>query len=262
MFLKNLFFKNTTKQPNATYNKNSYSRKLHESYIQFAKEILSYDFSTGYATPVYKKVDVSHNIDHQLHAINKLIRILALDIQNSLIQDVFLKQDHFRYSPVFDCYHAYFQKYNLKSKAIIYDLDTPYPFDISQNPTISSPHNSLRLLNALGRISSQLDNPFSFKKSNHFESILYAPINLLILSNGFHSSVAGIYDTNAIFYPAQICDISNLYQEIYFDGLFFRYLDSNTVIQCPENKSIGTIFEIGRLLYERNLSLVSIPPNI
>ena len=262
MFLKNLFFKNITKQPNATYNKNSYSRTLHESYIQFAKEILSYDFSTGYATPVYKKVDISCNIDHQLHAINKLIRILALDIQNSLIQDVFLKQEHFKYTPVFDCYHIYSQKYKFKSKAIIYDLKTPYPFDISQNPTISSPHKQIRLLNALGRISSQLDNPFSFQESNHFSSILYAPINLLIISNGFHSSVAGIYDTNAIFYPAQICDISNLYHEIYFDGLSFRYLDSNIEIQCPENKSIGTIFEIGRLLYERNLSLVSIPSNI
>ena len=163
MFLKNLFFKNITKQPNATYNKNSYSRTLHESYIQFAKEILSYDFSTGYATPVYKKVDISCNIDHQLHAINKLIRILALDIQNSLIQDVFLKQEHFKYTPVFDCYHIYSQKYKFKSKAIIYDLKTPYPFDISQNPTISSPHKQIRLLNALGRISSQLDNPFSFQ---------------------------------------------------------------------------------------------------
>ena len=248
MFLKNHFFKNITKQPNATYNKNSYSRTLHESYIQFAKEILSYDFSTGYATPVYKKVDISCNIDHQL--------------QNSLIQDVFLKQEHFKYTPVFDCYHIYSQKYKFNSKAIIYDLKTPYPFDISQNPTISSPHKQIRLLNALGRISSQLDNPFSFQESNHFSSILYAPINLLILSNGFHSSVAGIYDTNAIFYPAQICDISNLYHEIYFDGLSFRYLDSNIEIQCPENKSIGTIFEIGRLLYERNLSLVSIPSNI
>lgn len=248
MNLKNLF-NHKTDAPNDI----SYNQKLietHQNYISFAKDILNH--------PYDKKSAYSELMP--LNAINKIIRVLALEIQNHNMQ--YAMQDE----------HCYFSDSILfndfpkcpkcgKLETCNFNEHEPsqtLAFNIAQHPTISFPWNKNRLIKAFGTIGTSVNNPFTFHSWNHFGDCLYAPVNLLITTNGFHSITCGIYDTNAIYYPEVIRDFSNFYNEIYFDGLSFRHKKCNTILETPESKSIGTIFEIGRLLNERNLSLLKL----
>lgn len=246
MNLKSIFYHNTSA--------NSDFIKTHNNYISFVKDILSYSFSTNSFIAI-----PSQNELMPLNAINKVIRILALDVQNHVLQHTICdNRDFEKDSIIFYDFPTCPKCGRLKNCHLLSSTPTnPISFNISHHPTISFPWNKRRLIDAFGRIGTSVDNPFLFDKSNHFAS-LYAPINLLIIHNGFHSSTCGIYDVNAIYYPQTIYDLTHFYEEIYFDGNSFRHKTCNCIIETPENKSLGTIFEIGRLLYERNLSLLTL----
>lgn len=81
------------------------------------------------------------------------------------------------------------------------------------------------------------------------------PMNLLLIGNGFHSSTSGIYDESAIYYPEYVLDISKWYEEIHFNGTAFIHTPCNTLLYSPENKALGIIYEIGRLLSSSDVSL-------
>lgn len=221
--------------------------KRFNNYISITNDILAYDFTT------------SEN-KFRLNAINKLIRVLSLDIQNTTLNHTLDGDRAYEFDPIIDnnqlrcpkCFEIHHYEKNLQKP------DTPIPFDISNHPTLSFPWDTQRLIKALGNIGVIVDNPFLFDENNHFESTLILPINLLVLGNGFHSSTSGIYDTNAIYYPDYILDISDWYNEIIFDGTFFRHKKCNSILESPENKSIGIIYEIGRILVKHNLSLGSL----
>lgn len=224
--------------------------KKFRNYIDFSNKIFSYEFS-DFTIP---------DETFRLNAINKLIRILSLDVQNSILNHVLNEEYDFNFDPILDNNQLHCPKcfeikhYDLKLSELI----NPIPFDISKHPTISLPWKIDRLIGTLGSIGDFVENPFSFDHNNHFGSILIFPINLLIIGNGFHSSTSGIYDTNAIYYPEYTLDISDWYNEIIFDGTFFRHKKCNSILESPENKSIGIIYEIGRILVNHNLSLSSL----
>lgn len=225
-------------------------RKKHvttyKNYISFIGNILSSQFSP----------DDSRNRFLQLCAVNKTVRTLALDMQHGILESPINGQGdirHFEQCPVcpkcgrlYDC-------------GLTTTEPAPYsiPFDISLYPAVSFPWKISRLINTFATIGSVCNNSFSFDEYNQ-RSILIEPVNLLIMKNGFHSAASGIYDASAICFPEKYCDISGLYDDIYFDGISFRHQKCNTVLEYPGNKSIGIIYEIGRLLHEQNLSLFTL----
>ena len=224
--------------------------KRFNNYISIAKDIFSYPFSE-FSCPVKR---------YQLSAINKIIRILSLDIQNSIIEHVLNYDISYEYNPIIDdnflrC-HKCFKIHHYERR--LEKITSPIAFNISKHPTISSPWDIDRFIDALGTIGNSVDNPFKFDPGNHFDSILVLPINLLIIKNGYHSSTSGIYDENAIYYPSHQLDITDWYKEIYFDGIFFRHKPCDSILISPDNKSIGIIYEIGRILYEHEENLVSL----
>ena len=244
MLLKKLFHQTPNQIP-----ENQRLLQIHTYYLNFAKDIL--------ASPFYMQ---PQNELMKLNALNKLIKVLTLDIENHiLLHTISVEHDYpfsstlFLDSPVCPkC--GRLNNCTLNRKKIV----KPIAIDISMHPTISCPWNKTRLMNAFGSIGVSVDNPYIFDKNNHFSGELYAPLNLTKIHNGYHSSACGIYDTNAIYYPEYFCDFYDFYDEIYFDGMSFRHKACRSVIETPEPKSLGTIYEIGRLLYEHNLSLLTL----
>lgn len=223
----------------------------YNNYISFVENILSTQFDTNN----------SKNEFLQLCAINKVIRTLSLDIQHDVLEHLINEQHTpsifnsiLGANPVVCPKCGKLHDCKLTTKKF---TSTLIPFDIALHPAISFPWNISRLINTFATIGSTCNVPFSFDKSNHLSTLL-EPINLLMITNGYHSSASGIYDTNAIYFPTEYCDISVLYKNIYFDGISFRHKKCNAVLDYPKNKSIGIIYEIGRLLHERNLSLFTL----
>lgn len=227
----------------------SYLTKF-DNYISFSQKILSYHFGN---------LRIPDDLA-RMNAINKLLRILSLNIQDNIICHVLNNEYNYVFEPILTKDSLYCCKchQSLNFLAGISRPGSPIAFDLSMNPVISPCWNIDRLICALGNISPYIGCPFSFDKMNHFSSILIKPVNLLIIGNGFHSTTSGIYDTNAIYFPECIWDISNWYDIIYFDGIAFYHSKCNALLYSPEQKEIGIIYEIGRLLLDNNLNLVNL----
>ena len=247
MFLSNLFpFKNPRK---ADLSQNELC-ELHNSYLNFVKDILAYSYP-----PTVQNPDLL-----RLNAINKILRILALDEQHYILQFPIKGISSFTYFPLFcrnsfkcpKCGHLD------NCKPVTTETNNSVSFDIAHHPAIANPWERDRLIRSLSTIGSSVKNPFVSDETNHWGSTLYPLFNLLLIRNGFHSSTSGILDTTAIFYPEKFCDCSSLYGEIFFDGISFRHIKCGQIIDTPENKSIGTIYEIGRLILESNLSFLDL----
>ncbi len=227
-----------------------FHKSTYQSYIAFANQI----FATVYDT------DKSMNEILILNAINKIIRVLSLDTQKNIIDRTLKQKQHCPDDDIFliltpdHCSHCGSHIPVISP----HEVPAPIMLDISANPAISFPWHHLRLLSSLGKIGQNIDNPFTFDKINHFGNLLISPINLFITGNGYHSTTAGIYDSKAISYAQNILDISPLYDAIYFDGVVFRHNSCNYILDSPLDKSIGIIYEIGRLLTQNHLNLLSL----
>lgn len=224
--------------------------EIHNTYISFVKDILSFTYPSTTKNPNLLR----------LNAIDKILRDLALNEQHYILQYAMRDEHDFFYHPIFSQNAPKCPKCGElhNCHATITTPKTPISFDIAHHPTISKPWNRARLINTLSSIGSSVDKPFTFDKLNHFGSTLFPLFNLLLIRNGFHSSTCGIYETKAIYHPEYICDCSSFYNEVYFDGISFRHVPCNHVISTPANKSIGTIYEIGRLILENNLSFLTL----
>lgn len=225
-----------------------YNQNRLKKYLHFIHQILSYNFNS------------SDNILLQKNAIQKIIKLLSLDVQQTIIEHTI--NNEFDYD--FDLFFTQKTFFCSKCQTTLdichtsTKISSQIPFDISFQPAISSPWNSQRLVRSFGSIGKQVSNPFHFEEINHMNSLLIFPLNLLIIGNGYHSSTSGIFDIESIYYPQDLLDISDWYKEIYFDGNFFKHITCDHKLYNPENKSLGIIYEIGRLLQQKNISLVDL----
>lgn len=222
----------------------------HNFYITFVKNILEYPYSSN----------IHEANIFRLNAIDKVLRDLALNEQHYIFQYAIHNTCLMPYSPIFS---NKFIKCPIcgtlsNCKRNVTSANRSISFDIAHHPAISQPWNYTRLIKTLGYIGSSVKEPFIFDSGNHWGSTYYPLFDLLLIKNGYHSATSGILDTTAIFYPEHICDCSSFYTEIYFDGLSFRHIACDCIIDTPENKSIGTIYEIGRLIHEKNLSFLDL----
>ena len=67
----------------------------------------------------------------------------------------------------------------------------------------------------------EVPNYYVHDKLNHYANII-EPIGITILYNGNHSTLTGILKGEGILYPREVVDISQLYDNIYFDGNYYR----------------------------------------
>lgn len=227
---------------------------------QYCSTYLDYMDFARHITENSSTNDEFSNQQYVLNGINKLIRLLALDVQHNIFTRTLKHKHHCPENPPFFTFPPKYCPFCQSgiNQAAFTSINNSMPIDISLNPAISFPWNFERLSNMMSKIGLIIDIPFTFDESNHFDNVLVLPINLLIIGNGYHSSFSGIYDSQAISYVHSTLDITSMYQDIYFDGVSFRHCKCNHVLDSPTDKSIGIIYEIGRLLTKHNLNLLSL----
>lgn len=132
-------------------------------------------------------------------------------------------------------------------------LDKKVGISLKDNLVIPVAWDKDRFKNTLINIGSDCGVPFEFQCTNHM-STLFLPVGVTILYNGNHSVLCGILKREGIIYPNQVVNLTSEYENIRFDGMYYRDIKSNKIIQKVNKFELGAIFEIGRLLVKNNIN--------
>lgn len=98
-------------------------------------------------------------------------------------------------------------------------------------------------------------NSSFFYNHNNYKSHLFLPINISIIYYGNHSLLAGILKKEGKIKSSYVFDMSTKYNEIKFDGTYYREIKTNEILYKVKNFELGAIFEIGRMLEQYNIHL-------
>jgi len=133
-----------------------------------------------------------------------------------------------------------------------YDLH----ISLSRDPVITFPRERIRLVKCFRDIGEPIQK-WTEDELNH-EAALYLPMGLTHIYRGNHSSYTGILkgEGSIHIHPCSshsVHDISPLYDLIQFDGENFVKAGTNIVVGKPYSFEHGCIFELGRLIAEKNI---------
>lgn len=121
--------------------------------------------------------------------------------------------------------------------------------DLSKDAIILCAWKQMRFCYALLHIGNDVGVDFEFKRDNHF-SFYVEPIGVTVLYNGNHSTLCGILKGEGKIYPQQVYDITRSYDDMYFDGNYFRDIKTKQIIQEVEFFELGAVYEVGRIYLE------------
>lgn len=138
-----------------------------------------------------------------------------------------------------------------------------FNIELGKFPVISKVWDSARLIDSLKNIG-MYENQKKWNEDtfNHLYTLIL-PIGVTFILNGFHSANCGIIKAEGTLnitknsVNAELLDISTLYDKFWFDGDFYRRKNDNSVVYKPIFES-GCLFEIGRILYEHNISFFKV----
>lgn len=152
---------------------------------------------------------------------------------------------------IFD--HIFFDnsKYMIK-------MNRSYRIELGKFPIITNIWCKKRQIESL----SHIGEAWIEDTANHFMKLIL-PIGVLVIYNGNHSANSGIIksvgyiDISSEKSNIEVYDISDMYEEVYFDG--------ENLIDIKNNKAIskvqfeyGCIFEIGRILHKYKVDLLDL----
>ena len=213
---------------------------------------------SAYYDVLYELIKANKSSPIQLKAIAlKFQKILSLEVEQYTIQRLLnnqaadvRKEDFYGsyniFPPSLYCFNCNQKFHTTTTKKSLPSLA------LTKLPTICTIRKTDKIIDNFQNINST--NPFTATENNR--SILYHPINLLIMYNGNHSANVALYENNTNIKPTLIDDISSWMNNIYFDP------QSNTFnhLQCGKpisqelfHENIGYIYEISRLLYQNNI---------
>lgn len=180
------------------------------------------------------------------HPIYRVIHIFALSIQSDLLQHVITTREY-------DIPHSsslFFPKYDLLKKhniqLKIYDgVDTTnkVTIDFNRDIVFSLPWSTGRFRGALQNLNRE---NWSYDPLNHRAEYL-EPFKIGVITNGFHSSSLGILNRKGSM-PAQVIDMSSLFESIETDGIYYYNKKTKKKISKVSYFEEAVIFEIGRLI--------------
>ena len=132
---------------------------------------------------------------------------------------------------------------------------------LSEIPIIVSPHSRNKLIKNIISVNTDKENWRQQTGINAQGFILYLPIGITFLNNNGNHSVTGGYIKNAGEITiskdnpyTRICDMSKLYDLIWFDGVNYRLISKDKIISKAVSFEFGTAFEIGRIIKNNNIS--------
>ncbi|MEO4053354.1 DUF6710 family protein [Solibacillus sp. CAU 1738] len=180
------------------------------------------------------------------HPIYKVINIFAMAIQSDLLRNVITTHEYDIPKPTSLFYPDYdlLKKHNIKLK--IYDgVDTSRKVDIdfSRDMVLSLPWSSKRFRSALFNLKR---GDWLYDSMNHRAEFL-EPFKIGVIMNGIHSSSIGILNRQGNM-PAQVIDLSSLFDLIETDGIYYYSKKNKGKISKVKYFEEAVIFEIGRLI--------------
>lgn len=184
--------------------------------------------------------------DSSVHPIYRYINAIGSSVLSSLLMKLFTEQGVDDVNTLHDDLHFFNNCTSLEKKIAI---------SLKDNLVIPVAWDTGRFKNNLISIGTDCGLPFEFQSINHM-STLFMPVGVTIVYNGNHSILSGILKREGIIYPNQVVNLSSEYEKIKFDGIYYRDIKSNQIIQPVNNFELGAIFEIGRLLVKNNINFL------
>lgn len=121
----------------------------------------------------------------------------------------------------------------------------------SSHLVFTYPWDQKRLLDAFLNVGEAVDNKWKHDPLNHIVTLI-DPLNIAMIANGNHSAAMNIISNESLFRVKYILDLFPVYQEIYTDGIDFKYRSNDTLIEKVSSVEMAAIFEVGRLIQQHN----------
>ena len=202
-------------------------------------------------------LDNSPNTCNDEHPIFDFIRIICRGLQSDYMKysiyyncvggshNVPMINDGYSISDVFSARSFNHFKKEVKCKKIL---------NLSKDLIFPSVWNKDRLLNAIKNIGEHKTlGKWKQDCNNHFAEV-WLPVGLTWVNGGNHSIAIGIIQ-GGYLKPENYYDISEAYKHIKCDGEYFIKTTEYSETQHPvKNVELAAVFEIGRLLLEKNIS--------
>ena len=134
------------------------------------------------------------------------------------------------------------------------DKEQEYEISLDKHLIIPAAWNRDRFVSNVTDIGRDCNNPFSYDIINHM-SYIFLPVGITILYNGNHSVLTGVLKKEGKIKTNHSFDLRNKYNQIRFDGTYYREIETNEILHKVKNFELGVIFEIGRILAENNIKL-------
>lgn len=213
----------------------------------------------NFAAAVINKTS-EYNSKYSEHPIYDVIRILAKNIQYSCMRDLIKKGG----STQIDYYDIFFDDIVIDGKKTwIYDIISKveknnYKLNLRKDIVIPNPWNYERLINNISTIGKDRYNgPWNYHRTNH-NTILWLPLGVTFVDGGNHSISVGLIQGEGVLEPHAVYDISKLYDYIYCDGRYFRYINTHEILQEVKDIDFACIYEIGRLIIKNRITFSDI----
>lgn len=128
--------------------------------------------------------------------------------------------------------------------------------NILKDTVITFPWNKKRIVDNFLDIGEDRKYGVWEYKNTNVSSVLIAPIGVVLILNGNHSTMVGIIQ-GGNFKPDRCIDISIMYKYIETNGIRFKNIEDNSLIIESNSVEISALFEIGRLLVKNNISFLN-----
>lgn len=196
------------------------------------------------AQDIIEKSDASKDFNHPIY---RYINAIGSVVLNNLMMQLFTGQEVSNASYLLD--DLLFSCDN----CLTLDENSTLSIDLKDNLVIPVAWNKDRFIDNLISIGSDCGKPFKFHSINHMGTV-FLPIGVTIVYNGNHSILTGILKREGSISPRQVINLAFLYDRIKFDGMSYRDIKNNSLIQKVNYFELGAIFEIGRLLVQNNFN--------
>jgi hypothetical protein len=201
-------------------------------------------------------IDKSTITSGSSHPIFKYINSLGATTLQFLLMQLYTGQEVSQIDELFFDLAYYLLDKNLETSSTTDYLDKDVNKDISvslkDDLVIPVAWNRDRFINAFTEIGTNYGNPFKYYSINHMSKLLL-PIGVTIVYNGNYSTLSGVLQKEGSIQPTEIIDLSSRYNNIDFDGTYYRESKTKRIVQKVKHFEMGAIYEIGRLIKNTNI---------
>ncbi|MCL9661023.1 hypothetical protein L2089_10030 [Paenibacillus hunanensis] len=216
------------------------------------------------AEEIFKKAEEHQVKTNYKHPILNYVKLLGMNLQTDYITNLLYDDDHedIQKYPSISPWLPFFDlslKVSLDGKNL-HDMifckveNRVIEVDLNQDLVLPWPWNFSRFVNSISSIG--VSRPWGEWKqdtSNHDIQILL-PMGICFVGGGNHSIASGIIYGEGKLHSEDIYDFSEIYKYVYTDGLEYRRVEDGSKISDVKNLEFAVIFEVGRMMSERELS--------